>query len=76
MIRRVNAVHHISMVIDSGIANIKIKYVAIFRLAMAVGGCQKPTDKIEQPDNGNGLKISPSLRGCHIDKGTINMDNG
>lgn len=57
--------------------NIKIKYVAIFLFAMAVGGCQKPTDKIEQPDNGKGLvHLAITTRAAHIDgKESINKDN-
>ncbi len=57
--------------------NIKIKYVAIFLLAIAVGGCQKQTDKIEQPDNDNNLvHIAISTRAAHIDgKESINRDN-
>ncbi len=55
--------------------NIKIKYVAIFLLAIAVGGCQKQTDKIEQPDN-DLVHIAISTRAAHIDgKESINRDN-
>lgn len=55
--------------------NIKIKYVAILLVVMTMGGCQKPTENIEPPENKDLVHLSISTRAAHIHgEESINKD--